>query len=112
MKTVKKVEQPRVKVMQVRMRCPRCENKTGVLLPMGPPTCAFCGRPWFWPFVPIYKENEGWAKAFVERVEAEFKPVVKKVPVRELFEDVETVGDAYKEFVGILDPQRKLEAAQ
>jgi hypothetical protein len=66
-----------VKQIAVTMKCPRCTNSFTIPMPGGPLACLFCGRPWFWPFVPICEENEQWAADFVEKQETKFRNIGK-----------------------------------
>lgn len=62
-----------VKRIAVTMKCPRCTNSFTIPIPGGPLACLFCGRPWFWPFVPICEENDAWAADFVAKQESNFR---------------------------------------
>jgi hypothetical protein len=103
-----KKEEKRVRAMPVNMRCPRCQHVTFIVLPVGNPACPHCGRPWFWPFAPICKENEAWAREYVAKVESTFKPILAPIPLKEIFDKAEEIDAAYKSFIGAFKPDRKL----
>jgi ribosomal protein L37AE/L43A len=58
--------------VNIKMRCPRCRNTTHIQLPGEVIQCPFCGRPWFWPYTPIYKQNARGAASYVQSIEASF----------------------------------------